>query len=89
MTRMITTFLAAATLYGGLAATAQAASCYDLWYERNSIYANYGYCFRSQLGIETFGAASDCTRNPKLSRADQRRVDQIKAEERRRSCNVN
>ena len=29
----------------------QAASCYDLWYERNLIYAENGYCFSTALII--------------------------------------
>jgi len=71
------------------APTASAQSCYDLWYERNSIFANYGYCFSTKLGRETFGN-SDChTRNPRLSGRDSRRVANIKQRERRRGCRVN
>jgi hypothetical protein len=66
-----------------------AASCYDLWYERNQIYDDNGYCFKTQLGRDTFDN-SDChTDNAQLSRAEQRRVDRIKAEERRKRCKVN
>jgi YARHG domain len=30
-------------------------SCYDLWKERNSIYADNGYCFKSEKAIAVFG----------------------------------
>ncbi|MCB1511801.1 MAG: YARHG domain-containing protein [Hyphomicrobiaceae bacterium] len=30
-------------------------SCGRLWYERNRIYARYGYCFKSDRAIATFG----------------------------------
>jgi hypothetical protein len=64
-------------------------SCYDLWYERNSIYNDNGYCFQTQLGQETFDN-SDCTTNHvRLSRSEQRQVDNIKDEEESRGCNVN
>ena len=68
---------------------ARAASCYDLWYARNAIFADNGYCFSTSLGRRTFGNGGCWTKNPSLSRSEQRRVAQIKAEERRRGCNVN
>ena len=71
------------------ATLAHAESCYDLWYERNAIYDARGYCFETQLGQETFDNSDCWTRNPKLTRAEQKRVDAIKAEERRRGCKVN
>ncbi|MEX6508242.1 YARHG domain-containing protein [Jiella sp. M17.18] len=76
---------------GGLfiAGAAQAASCADLWYQRNLIYAQNGYCFQTDLGKRTF-ANFDCwTSNPHLSRGERQRVQAIKAEERRRGCKVN
>ena len=30
-------------------------SCYDLWYARNSIFANKGYCFKGRKAVNTFG----------------------------------
>lgn len=71
------------------AAPAMAASCYDLWYQRNAIYDDNGYCFKTQLGRETFDNSDCWTDNPRLSRAEQRRVDAIRREERRRGCHVN
>lgn len=71
------------------AQTAAAASCYDLWYERNAIYDDNGYCFKTQMGRDVFDNGDCWTGNPTLSKAERRRVDQIKAEERRRGCDVN
>lgn len=82
-------FLAALAGTALSAVPAGAQSCYDLWYERNAIYDSYGYCFRSSLGKRTFDN-SDChTRAPRLSPSDQRRVDSLRREERRRGCKVN
>lgn len=66
-----------------------AASCYDLWYERNAIYDANGYCFKTRLGKETFDNSDCWTSNPQLTRAEQRRVEKIRREERRRGCKVN
>ena len=46
--------LGAALLLLASGSMAQAASCYDLWYERNLIYAENGYCFSTNLGKRTF-----------------------------------
>ncbi|MBO6637007.1 MAG: YARHG domain-containing protein [Roseitalea sp.] len=87
---MITRFLVAAAVVGAMAAPAAAqASCFDLWYERNLIYAENGYCFRTDLARRTFAGYECWTRNPSLSGYEQGRVDAIRAEERRRGCNVN
>lgn len=80
--------LALAALIGS-SAIAQAESCYDLWYERNAIYDSHGFCFDTQLGQETFDNSDCWTKYPKLTRAEQKRVDEIRAEERRRRCKVN
>lgn len=83
--------LAAGLLAGlaGLVPAASAASCWDLWYERNAIFDRNGYCFTSNLGKRTFNNADCWTSNPSLSGSEQRRVARIQAEERRRGCKVN
>ncbi len=68
---------------------AVAESCYDLWYERNLIYAEKGYCFKTDLARRTFSDFSCRTDHPQFSPREQRRIDEIKAEERERGCNVN
>lgn len=87
MKRLITMagFLVALMVSG----SASAASCADLWYKRNSIYAQYGYCFKSSLGQRTFGNEGCYTNSPKLSGRDKAIVDNIKREEARRGCKVN
>jgi hypothetical protein len=84
-------FMLAAVMAGAsvLSGQAIAASCYDLWYERNEIYDQNGYCFSTKLGRDTFDNSDCWTKSPKLSRAEQRRVEQIRKEERRRKCKVN
>ena len=32
-------------------------SCGQLWYERNAIFAQYGYCFKTDQAINAFGRA--------------------------------
>lgn len=66
-----------------------AASCADLWYERNLIFAQAGYCFKSSLGKRQFAQYECWTDNPSLTAAERRRVAAIKREERRRGCKVN
>ena len=68
---------------------ALAESCYDLWYERNSIYDANGFCFKSRLGRQTFDNSDCYTNNVQLSGQEQYRVDQIQDEESRRGCHVN
>ena len=57
----------------------------QLWYERNSIFAQHGYCFKSQRGIATFGRVC----HPPFGRLPghmRRVVNNIEAWERRRGC---
>jgi hypothetical protein len=68
---------------------ALADSCYDLWYERNLIYAQNGYCFKTSLAKRTFGNDACRTSKPEFALAEQRRINQIILEERRLGCKVN
>ena len=38
-------------------APAMAQSCADLWYQRNAVYKDSGYCFRTPRAIQAFGNA--------------------------------
>ena len=53
------TFVLTAVVSGLLPAVtsnnAYAQSCYQLWYQRNSIYKAAGYCFKTARAIQTFG----------------------------------
>ncbi len=68
---------------------ASAASCYDLWYERNQIYDDAGMCFKSALAQETFDNSDCYTEKPKLTRAERSRIFEIKAVEEAKRCKVN
>jgi hypothetical protein len=69
----------------GFTDRASAQSCDALWYERNQIYANEGYCFETARGRAAFGPG--CTPPyGRLSGSEQRRVNQIQAMERRMGC---
>ena len=65
-------------------------SCDDLWYQRNAIWAAYGYCFTSQRGQATFGNAG-CFRDQgqaqaAMSRQERATVDRLKAAEAAQGC---
>ena len=69
----------------GFAETASAQSCDALWYERNQIYANNGYCFKTARARAAFGPG--CTPPyGQMSGYEQRRVNQIQAMESRMGC---
>ncbi|MEM9733483.1 MAG: YARHG domain-containing protein [Pseudomonadota bacterium] len=77
-------------LFGSFISTsALAATCFDLWVERNAIFKRNGYCFGTTLGKTYFGNNGCWTRNARLSASEQRRVANIKRVERSRGCRVN
>lgn len=65
--------------------SSRSSSCGDLWYERNLIFHNRGYRFKTARGKRTFGTGG-YTSNPKLSSRERRRVQQIKRMERQKGC---
>jgi hypothetical protein len=66
------------------------ASCYDLWYARNAIYDDYGYCFKTKLAKKVFDN-SDCYEYgaPDFDEDDQEAIDDIVYQEHKRGCHVN
>jgi hypothetical protein len=64
---------------------AAAQSCYDLWHERNAIYARNGYCFQTQRAIEEFGRGCFPPFG-RLSGGEAARVREIQYWERRNDC---
>lgn len=68
---------------------AQVPSCYDLWYARNYIMAENGYCFKTPMGIQTFSEFDCWTDKPKLSSAERKEVAKIQALEKKKRCKVN
>jgi hypothetical protein len=82
--------LALGLAYAGLdGPAAQAQSCQELWVARNSIYKEYGYCFKTARAIRHFGNAGcqyDNERDLPMSRADRAEVDRIVRRERALGC---
>ena len=72
-----------------LPSVAMAASCYDLWYARNAIYDDNGYCFSTDLGQEVFDNSDCWTKHPHLSKKEQAEVADIQALEKAKHCHVN
>lgn len=63
--------------------------CSDLWFERNQIYKDAGYCFKTTRAIRAFGNAGcmyDDERDVPLSVQERRRVNQIVRIERSLGC---
>jgi YARHG domain len=68
---------------------AQAQSCGELWYARNAIYKNAGYCFNTPRGISTFGNAGcqyDRQEDVPLSANQRRQIADIMRDERLAGC---
>ncbi|MCB1379939.1 MAG: YARHG domain-containing protein [Alphaproteobacteria bacterium] len=90
-------FLAAGILASGLLvaggvrdAQAQAGSprymsCDELWYARNEIYAENGYCFKTRRARSVFGRGCFPPYG-RLSPREQRRVSEIERWEYRKGC---
>ena len=60
-------------------------SCSELWYARNAIYAENGYCFKTARARAVFGPGCFPPYG-KLSRSEQRQINLITAQERRKGC---
>jgi hypothetical protein len=70
-------------------ASAQSRRCDELWVERNSIYKDAGYCFRTARGIDTFGNAGcsfDDVNDVPLSTRQRADVDRLQRAERALRC---
>jgi hypothetical protein len=59
--------------------------CHALWYDRNSIYAQAGHCFQTARAIEHFGRGCFPPYG-RLTPSQQRRVNEIQAQEDMRGC---
>ena len=67
----------------GPATSAQAANCYQLYYQRNAIYKAQGYCFSTPRAIQTFdnaGCSYDVVNEVPLSATQRRAIEIIKEE---------
>ncbi len=59
--------------------------CYDLWYARNAIYAQEGYCFKTAQARAVFGVGCFPPYG-KLSKWEQNEIAKIKYWEARKGC---
>lgn len=87
--KFIAVAVLAVTSLVALPSVAMAASCYDLWYARNAIYDSEGYCFQTELGMQTFDNDDCWTTNPHLTKWEQKQVAQIQYQEKIKHCHVN
>ena len=63
--------------------------CDELWGERNAVYAEAGYCFRTARGIAAFGNAGcryDDIKDVPLSARDRAKVSEIVRQTRQNGC---
>lgn len=63
--------------------------CDELWGERNAVYREAGYCFRTPRGIRAFGNAGcryDDIADVPLSARDRAKVAEIQSQERAAGC---
>jgi len=88
----VSTFLASlmlSSVFAVSAANAQGRVCRELWVERNQIYADKGYCFKTDRAIRYFGNRGcryEYQDDVPLSRRERARVADIQAEEREMGC---
>lgn len=68
-----------------LANAARADACDRLWYKRNAIYADAGYCFKTERARSVFGPGCHPPYG-RLSPWARRRVSEIQAEEDDMGC---
>ena len=65
------------------------ASCASLWYERNQVYKDAGYCFKTARAIHAFGNANcsyDDVNDVPLSANQRAFVNGVVEQERRIGC---
>lgn len=60
--------------------------CFQLWFERNSIFHRRGMCFQTDRARQYFDISSCTTTNPVLTTAERARVADLQAQERRNGC---
>lgn len=68
---------------------ASAQGCAEAWYQRNALYKQGGYCFRTPRAISAFGNAGcryDAVEDVPLSARQRAAVAEIQAFERANGC---
>jgi len=61
--------------------------CSQLWYSRNALFAEKGYCFKSPAAIKVFGRVCQPPYYGRLSKEEKAEVNRIRSWERRKGCN--
>lgn len=69
----------------GTASQAEAGVCYNLWYQRNAIFANRGYCFKG-CGQRVWGRNCFGPHFGRLTSSQWRQVRRIQSDERSYGC---
>jgi hypothetical protein len=77
--------MALATASTGFAQGYANMSCDELWYARNQIYAEAGYCFKTEAALRVFGYRCYPPYGH-LTRGEQRQVSEIQRWEARFGC---
>jgi hypothetical protein len=60
--------------------------CVQLFIDRNQVYADAHYCFKTKEALAYFSNAGCIPGEPRLTASQERRVAQIQAQERRNNC---
>jgi uncharacterized caspase-like protein len=60
--------------------------CDQLWYQRNLIFHNNGFCFQTARARGVFDTSQCTTRNPSLTAQELAEVDRLRAAERANGC---
>jgi hypothetical protein len=93
--RTVTIALMAAAIMLGSAATGRAqsvAECQQLWVQRNQIFKNHGYCFKTRAAADYFGNAGCLYDNQDavpITSSERSYILQIVARERALRCQIN
>ncbi len=80
---------AALILIGSGVSVAAQSTCEQLWYSRNAIYKEAGFCFKTTRAIRTFGNAGcqyDDVEDVPLSSRQRREVNDIQRAESAMRC---
>ena len=65
---------------------AEGDECISLYVQRNQIYADAHYCFKTKQALEYFSNVGCKPGEPRLTSSQQRRVAAIQSQERQNNC---
>ena len=86
---MVRAVILTALVLTGATGRANAAGCEEAWFQRNLIYKQGGYCFRTPRAIAAFGNAGcayDAVEDVPLSARQRAAVADLRAYERTNAC---